>query len=437
MIRASLRSHLLLATGLVMGSTTFAQSSLENVIVETYYLSSAADAVETEGGILPEGSKTYRVYLDLCDSCALLGIYGSEAHPLDISSTAPFYNNLDRGKTFGHEMNNSALDENTVALDSWLSLGAASNQRFGVLKSEDADGITDELFPNDNGMLGNNDAAAGIPLTQADGLLQDLDQSPTPGTFTVLGDSPDEVFGDNTTGSSFSTFNTLISCQAPGVRGHGDGNKLLIAQLTTTGDLTFCINVEVVRGDGTIARYVHNDTLLAEDETANGLLCYPPTCGCMDPQFLEYDPTAGCDDGSCQTAIVFGCMDVNACNFDEGANFNLDFLCCYGPDSCNGLDATLICPGVGLDERDHTNGAVQLLGNPFSDVVRFALHMERSETVLVQLTDMQGRCVLSRSMRTVTGRNLLDADLTNEARGPYVLRVFTEAGIHTEVVLKQ
>ena len=91
------RTLLALTASLLMGVMATAQSDLENVIVETYYISNAVDAVPNEeGGALAEGSKTFRVYLDLCDGCALLALYATQDHPLDISSTAPFYNNPDR-----------------------------------------------------------------------------------------------------------------------------------------------------------------------------------------------------------------------------------------------------------------------------------------------------------------------------------------------------
>ena len=408
-----------------------AQNELENVIVETYYISSAADAVPTEGGTLAEGSTTYRVFLDLCDSCAFLGLYGSQNHPLSISSTAPFYNNLDRGMTFGHELNNGWMDENTAAVDSWLAFGAANSSRFGVMKSEDPDSVSEEIFPNDLDLLGNNDPLAGIPLTQADGLVQDTSMSPVP-TYYVFGESPDSAFGDTTQATSFSPDTTSITCQQPGVRGHGIGNKILIAQLTTTGELTFCLNVEIVRADGSVQRYVSSDTLLAADETASGLLCYPPVCGCTDPDFLEYDPTAGCDDGSCATAIVFGCLDPAACNFDPSANFNITALCCYGPDSCNGLDPQLVCPGVGLD-APMASEQFSVFPNPVSD--RLHLTLARSTGPMTALLlDRSGRVV--RQWRPSPSTMPATLDIADLAPGVYLLHVIDTAVQHVRVITK-
>jgi hypothetical protein len=46
----------------------------------------------------------------------------------------------------------------------------------------------------------------------------------------------------------------------------------------------------------------------------------PAAGGCTDPAFLEYDPYALVDDGSCGTAIVYGCIYDAASNFNPIAN---------------------------------------------------------------------------------------------------------------------
>ena len=42
--------------------------------------------------------------------------------------------------------------------------------------------------------------------------------------------------------------------------------------------------------------------------------------GCMNPQYMEYNANATCDDGSCSTLIVQGCTDPNSTNFNPNAN---------------------------------------------------------------------------------------------------------------------
>ena len=35
---------------------------------------------------------------------------------------------------------------------------------------------------------------------------------------------------------------------------------------------------------------------------------------------MEFNPIATIDDGSCATAVVFGCTDTGACNYSSSAN---------------------------------------------------------------------------------------------------------------------
>ena len=64
--------------------------------------------------------------------------------------------------------------------------------------------------------------------------------------------------------------------------------------------------------------------------------------GCMDANYVEYDPLATIDDGSCSTIVVFGCTDpaadnpcTNGCNTDDGScNYtgcNSPFFTNYNP----------------------------------------------------------------------------------------------------------
>ena len=63
--------------------------------------------------------------------------------------------------------------------------------------------------------------------------------------------------------------------------------------------------------------------------------------GCTDSTFCNYNPEAGCDDGSCENESCFGCTDPLACNFsalatnDDGT---CDLVSCYGctnSEACN------------------------------------------------------------------------------------------------------
>ena len=46
----------------------------------------------------------------------------------------------------------------------------------------------------------------------------------------------------------------------------------------------------------------------------------PPVFGCMDSLYVEFNPLADTDDGSCTTLKVFGCIDSTMYNYDPLAN---------------------------------------------------------------------------------------------------------------------
>ena len=55
----------------------------------------------------------------------------------------------------------------------------------------------------------------------------------------------------------------------------------------------------------------------------------PPIPGCMDDNYLEYDPSATITDSSCATLKIHGCTDSAMFNYDSTAN-TMDYI-----DSCN------------------------------------------------------------------------------------------------------
>ena len=56
-----------------------AQNGLENIIVEKYYVSNAADAAGSSG-TLPVGSVTYRIFADMLPGYNFQAIYGVTGH---------------------------------------------------------------------------------------------------------------------------------------------------------------------------------------------------------------------------------------------------------------------------------------------------------------------------------------------------------------------
>ncbi len=422
------------------------KAQLEKVIVETYYISDANDAFDTigDGNPLPLGSKTYRVYVDLQAGSKLLKLYGSNGHPLKFSSTKKFYNNKDRGEIFANKIAKGRLKDNTMALDSWLTLGEACSPfsgktNNGILKNQDSDGAS-FLVSNNDGMLLNNDPAAGIALTSADGFIA---LNGTPATILLNGDffglnstNDTSIFGRLRDTTAFSsTFCSLESVL--GVAGaKPDSNQILVAQLTTTGDLSFELNIDVKLLDGTIKRYVASEIKpVIGDTIVSSNLKYPAACGCQDVNFLEYSNTFSCSlPSACITPLVLGCLDTNACNYNSNANFNVSDMCCY-IGYCNDRNLAVVCPTV------NTNRVIQrsfsLYHNQVDDFCNVEFEMEAQTNVTIEIFNAYGIKIRNLSIEAQAGKNLKQINTANLEKGLYLLRFNNDYERINKVFIKQ
>ncbi|MFZ1686101.1 MAG: hypothetical protein WAU70_01690, partial [Flavobacteriales bacterium] len=312
---------LLLATNAMAQYTPPDCGALEQITVETYYISDANDAGDTDGAGVPQlvaGAKTYRIYVDLKPGYSLESVYGDGTHGLNLTTTTEFWNNTDRGDVTGDLIDAGRLDENTVALDSWLSMGAASDDHWGVLKSEDVDGSIVGGANNDGGsngvpggLLVNADVNAGIPLTTADGLM-----AGTVPAVTAVG--VDLSMFSDVPGSSFNVANGAWAVLG-GVIGNTPENKILIAQLTTSGQLSFTLNMRIHIPDSLQCQapgcHINMDfyaTIQPADTAGGGIavenICTDPTLifsgqvvDCLGIPGGTALPGTSCDDGDTTT----------------------------------------------------------------------------------------------------------------------------------------
>ena len=416
-----------------------ANAQLENIIVELYYVSDATDATDTLGGGLPIGSKTYRIYADLTPNSKIKRLYGDANHPIIIRSTENFFNNKVDGKSFGFEFPRTRLDENTVALDTWLTLGQVttnSTRQAGLLKVNDTNGsFIAGIGVNDggsaeiaDGLLNNNDPLAGIPLSEADG-NDTLDVLPTAagsiGITNIIDQTDSTIFGSIIPGNTFESRNASVFNS--GTKGIDTTiNHVLLAQLTTLGEIYFELNLEIeieTPNGNQIIKYVARDSVLAEDELLSSALVYPPQCGCQDPDYLEYSPTYACGSpDSCQTLIVFGCLDPIACNYDPSANFNIIDLCCYIGD-CNDFDISVVCPELSINDLDNTKNAIQSFPNPGKNSVSITGNFTPFSLYNVSIWNSVGANVLNQSnVSTSAGGTILLNNLNLEP-GIYFISV--------------
>jgi hypothetical protein len=413
----------------------YTSAQLEKVIVEKYYVSDANDATDVDGGGVPVGSTTYRVYLDLKPGTILKRIYGDADHPFSISSTEVFFNNVLDGQTFAKDFIRGRYLENTVALDTWLTLGQTARQGtkyfYGIPKDQDTDGSFVGGTNNDggsalvpSGLLINEDPSCGIPLTVADG-MDTLNSAPNnwfnSGVLDFVSGADTTIFGSLVPQNSFES--TIFELSCSGVQGTvADSNQVIIAQLTTLGELAFKINItveELVNGIPTLVNYVSADTLLGENERFNAYLSYPYTCGCNNPNFIEYSSSYACyEEGSCNTLVVFGCTDTLACNYDPLANLNIQALCCY-PGSCAGRNIEEVCPSLMGNDFD-----VNVYPNPTSDDMTLnIISGTANSNWSYEVYNTYGSVKLSGTFITTDLNVVIPLELSNLDQGMYQLKV--------------
>jgi len=413
---------------LLLSSTLRLHAQIEKVIVETYYISDANDATDTTGGrILAEGSKTFRIFIDLEPGYKIKRMFGDQNHTLLFSSSDTIFNNLDRPSAyFGYLVNKSWFSSNpTIALDSWLSLGLATKTHSGVPKSIDPDnsfiggtnngGGSAEIA---SGLLSNADILAGVPLTLADGLVpatlnltQWLDYG-----FKDIDLVDTTVFGPQNPGNTFQS-NSVFLQQNAGVSGADSTNQVLVAQITTKGDLRFELNLVVVDSNGVETTIVSRNPGITEIQSSK--LIFPLPCGCRDPRYLEFSNSYGCDlPNSCRTLIVLGCMDKLACNYNPIANSNVQETCCY-PGYCNDRNLEVVCPEKAIKSQ---SGLPEILffPNPAGNSITLSISGMCQQNSTVEIYNLLGTRVLTQNIPANSGPSETAIDLTDFVNGLYL-----------------
>jgi hypothetical protein len=417
------------------------QAQIQNVIVEKYYVADANDIANTDGGQLQPGAVTYRVYVDLSAGSKISRMFADSSHLLIFKSSQPFFNNDTlssfNGGTYGFKINRNDLAISTVGLDSWISIGAATNKHHGILKTEDTNGSEVGGNNNDQNLLSNTDPSAGIPLTTQDGLIL---SSVLVSNYLVGGDLPainalndSTIFGSDTA-TAFISANATLQFNG-GLLGQGPSNNVLIGQFTTAGQLEFELNITVIDSTGATINYVAsgNDTVIQNSIYKSlPLLKYPPQCGCLDPNYIEYNAQNACNDSSkCLTLVKLGCMDTLACNFDADANYSVPEMCCY-PGYCNDRDIVFVCPDIATGNRimsvfpNPTNNdiTINLEGGENSDLTQFIL-MNSFGKELLNFTDIVSEGTWSKSI-----------SLANLVSGVYILKCLSQDTVQSKVIIK-
>jgi hypothetical protein len=241
-------------------SNVKSQNGLEKIIVEKYYIADNNDCINPiPGGNLPTGSVTYRIFVDMLPGYRFQAAFGIPGHELILSTSTKFFNNEEYGTVSANTIPQRNLKDNTVILDSWISVGAGSEFSMGILKSEDD---TLNTIIHKGNYIQNDNKEAGIPVKIRDGLIEGFGQRVT--QFGI--DSLLDVFNNRTIGSTFSTSNGSWACMTGAIGPDSISNKVLIAQMTTDGDFSFELNIQIGTPDGKYQRYV------AKNPTDNEIL---------------------------------------------------------------------------------------------------------------------------------------------------------------------
>lgn len=319
---------------------TFAQG-LEGVIVERYYMSDANDAADAanNGAVVPltAGSTTFRVFIDMAPNYEFSQIFGNAAHNLLVSSTADFYNDPSYGIIINPgTISASNIRKRTAMIDSWFTTGGASNGKVGVLKVEDTDGTVG----NQHNLLQNNAGGCyGVPINGSgaqDGLTPNSSSTYIVPNALGLGNALDVL--DQTAGNNIVISNGAIAALG-GIVGPTSTNRVLIAQFTTIGVLSFSLNVQLVNTiTGAVENYVASSP--GAGELTHPTLSYnsntAPTISLLSPQngttigYGNYTISASANDnlGSVSTVEFF--VDGASIGSDNTAPYEIVYNATVG-----------------------------------------------------------------------------------------------------------
>ena len=238
----------------------YSQDGLEGIILEKFYISTKEDNSKPElSGHLAPGSITYRIYVDLKPGYTFQAAYGAPNHQLYIKSTNLFYNHVEYGAEYPNRIPLRTYSRNTSRLDSWLSVGGAGENQIGVLKSED-DSLN--VSKTSGAYLKNNSKKMGVSLEVVDGMKEQYNLAFP--TFYQM-DSTIKGLGTITNTNTISTKNGAWASMGKGSQGADSlSNKILIAQLTTDGKLSYQLNLLIGTPDGKSEKYVAHNPIEGE-----------------------------------------------------------------------------------------------------------------------------------------------------------------------------
>lgn len=327
---------------IVIASLQSKAQGLEGLVVERYYITDAADEANSiaQGAVapLPVGSVAYRVYVDMAPGYKFSQIFGNTQHNLTVNTTTTFYNDPNYGVAVNPAtitVNNSK--KHTALIDSWFTTGGAAATKVGVMEEDDTDGT----IGNNQGILANNPGGCyGLPIngTNAqDGLVPSSSTTYIVPNTLGLGSVLDVL--DQTAGNSIVISNGTIAALG-GVVGPTASNRVLVAQFTTNGVLSFAFNLQLVNiATGNAENYVSSNPTAGEltHPSLTFISGVAPTASVVTPannsnySFGSNVPLSvnASDNGGDITLVEFY-VDGNLVGTDANSPFSFDYAASGG-----------------------------------------------------------------------------------------------------------
>ena len=236
-------------------STVFSQGGLKEVFIEEFYTLNKADLQKANlTGVTQKGLVCYRVYVLLDSGYTLQAVYGLPEHPAFIKSTAAFYNHPGIGTTYPNRIPDKSLKKNLSYLDSWLSMGACSETFFGVPLCFQEKRLPVIIEWENNYFKNLKGRDSKLSFRDAPGMYH-LDSLPVPTMYNI--DEQLKGLMAETNSSEFIMTDGAWACLGKGAKAPAKlPNAILIAQITTTGKLSYQLNLQIGTPNGKSIRYV-------------------------------------------------------------------------------------------------------------------------------------------------------------------------------------
>ena len=297
--------------------------------------------VEASPATVVPNATTYKFYVNFDDANdQISAVFGNDEKPLEVNVPEGAFN-----AATNTSWNASGINPTFVSIfpdladDSFATLGLA-----GPASTSGIDGAADPQ------------------------LAEDATQPITPFFLT---DGATSLLSNSIIGASWFTINTAQNAFA------GDDLRVLVMQVTTTGDISGTLNYQVFNQFDPSSESDTEAIQVSVDFDGSGVF-YPeggPVEGCDDTEACNYNPNATIDDGSCEYIAegacdcdgnvldavgvcggdctedadsngvcdgseVYGCTQPLACNYDPAANID-DGSCIGFPDFYCDCESTI------------------------------------------------------------------------------------------------